>query len=126
MRERLAAPLMAVNNVPQNKVEPTAQTATPSNDRNTQFINQVSAQNVESATANYWSTQFNYCRRQFHSCDFRTATNSDLPGYVKSEVSEPSYSEDGTTILIPKGSRLIGQYKSGMLQGQSRIFISLD
>lgn len=33
------------------------------------------------------------------------------------------YSEDGTQLLIPKASRLIGQYKSGTSQGQSRIFI---
>jgi type IV secretion system protein VirB10 len=52
-----------------------------------------------------------------------TATNSDLPGSVRAIVSDPSYSEDGTHVLIPQGSRLIGQYKSGMSQGQSRIFM---
>ena len=52
-----------------------------------------------------------------------SAANSDLPGYLRATVAEPSYSEDGTQILIPRGSRLIGQYKSGMLQGQSRIFV---
>ena len=52
-----------------------------------------------------------------------SATNSDLPGYLRASVSEPVYSEDGTRILVPSGSRLIGQYKSGMLQGQSRIFV---
>jgi type IV secretion system protein VirB10 len=52
-----------------------------------------------------------------------SATNSDLPGYLRASVSEPVYSEDGTQVLVPVGSRLIGQYKSGMLQGQARIFI---
>jgi len=51
------------------------------------------------------------------------AMNSDLPGMVTATVTSPAYAYTGSLELIPKGSRLIGQYSSAVLQGQSRIFI---
>ena len=52
-----------------------------------------------------------------------TAIESDLPGMVRAVVSENIYSFDGFELLIPEGSRLIGQYRSGLVNGQSRVFI---
>lgn len=52
-----------------------------------------------------------------------TALNSDLPGYVRAIVSRDVRGFDGARIVIPRGSRLIGQYKSGLTTGQSRAFI---
>ncbi|HIF26259.1 MAG TPA: TrbI/VirB10 family protein [Micavibrio sp.] len=52
-----------------------------------------------------------------------TAIQSDLPGMVRAVVSEDVYSFDSAQLLIPKGARLIGQYKSGTVRGQSRVFI---
>ncbi len=51
------------------------------------------------------------------------ASNSDMPGMVTAIVSTPAYSYTGENELIPAGSRLVGQYNSAVLQGQSRIFI---
>lgn len=51
------------------------------------------------------------------------AMNSDLPGMITATVTSPAYSYTGENALIPQGSRLIGQYSSAVLQGQSRIFI---
>lgn len=51
------------------------------------------------------------------------AMNSDLPGMVTAVVTTPAYSYTGAHELVPKGSRLVGQYSSAVLQGQSRIFI---
>lgn len=51
------------------------------------------------------------------------AMNSDLPGMITATVISPAYSYVGGNELIPKGSRLIGQYSSAVLQGQSRIFV---
>jgi len=51
------------------------------------------------------------------------AMNSDLPGMVTATVTSPAYSYTGDNELIPRGSRLIGQYSSAVLQGQDRIFI---
>lgn len=52
-----------------------------------------------------------------------TAINTDLPGMVRAVVREDVYSLDSRRILIPKGSRLTGEYKSGLARGQTRVFI---
>ena len=52
-----------------------------------------------------------------------TAINSDLPGSVRAVVSQDVRGFDGSMVLIPRGSRLIGQYRSGVAQGQSRAFV---
>jgi type IV secretion system protein VirB10 len=52
-----------------------------------------------------------------------TALNSDLPGYARATVTRDVRGFDGTKILIPRGSRLIGQYRSGVALGQSRAFL---
>ncbi|MHB8287194.1 MAG: type IV secretion system protein VirB10, partial [Caulobacteraceae bacterium] len=52
-----------------------------------------------------------------------TALNSDLPGFTRAVVSRDVRSFDGSVVLIPRGSRVIGQYKSAAAQGQSRAFV---
>lgn len=52
-----------------------------------------------------------------------TAINSDLPGLVRAVVSRDVRGFDGTRVLIPRGSRLIGQYSNGVALGQSRAFV---
>ncbi|MCV9937442.1 type IV secretion system protein VirB10 [Boseaceae bacterium BT-24-1] len=52
-----------------------------------------------------------------------TAVQSDLPGMVRAVVTENVWSYDGRRILIPAGSRLVGEYKSGLTRGQTRVFV---
>jgi type IV secretion system protein VirB10 len=52
-----------------------------------------------------------------------TAINSDLPGQIRAIVSQDVYSFDGRRILIPTGTRLIGEYQSEATRGQKRIFV---
>ncbi|GAA4014051.1 type IV secretion system protein VirB10 [Sphingomonas swuensis] len=52
-----------------------------------------------------------------------TAINSDLPGFVRAVVSQDVRSFDGSRVLIPRSSRLIGQYKSGLASGQTRAYV---
>ena len=52
-----------------------------------------------------------------------TAINSDLPGFVRAVVSRDVLSFDGMRVLIPRGSRLVGQYRSEVALGQSRAFV---
>lgn len=52
-----------------------------------------------------------------------TALNSDLPGYVRAVVSSDIRSFDGSRVLVPRSSRLIGQYKSGVASGQTRAYV---
>ena len=52
-----------------------------------------------------------------------TAINSTLPGMVRAINSADVYSHDGSQLLIPKGSRLVGRYQSSVRRGQVRIFV---
>ena len=52
-----------------------------------------------------------------------TAINSDLPGSVRAVVSQDVRGFDGSLVLIPRGSKLIGQYRNGVAQAQSRVFV---
>jgi type IV secretion system protein VirB10 len=52
-----------------------------------------------------------------------TAINSDLPGFVRAVVSSDIRSFDGSRVLVPRSSRLIGQYKSGVAGGQTRAYV---
>jgi type IV secretion system protein VirB10 len=52
-----------------------------------------------------------------------TALDSDLPGMARAIVSRDVRSFDGSAVLISRGSRLIGEYRSAAAQGQSRAFV---
>jgi type IV secretion system protein VirB10 len=53
-----------------------------------------------------------------------TAFNSTQPGFARAIVSRDVRSFDGTKVLIPRGSRLIGQYRADVASGQSRAIIN--
>ena len=55
-----------------------------------------------------------------------TAISSELAGQVRAIISENVYSYDGSRLLIPAGSRLIGRYSSGVEIAQSRITVAWD
>lgn len=53
-----------------------------------------------------------------------TGIKSDLPGQITAQVTEHVYdTPTGTHLLIPQGSRLIGQYDSQVAFGQSRVLL---
>ena len=54
-----------------------------------------------------------------------TALNSDLPGEVVAQVTQPVYDHVmGRFLLIPQGARLIGRYDSQVAFGQDRALIA--
>jgi type IV secretion system protein VirB10 len=53
-----------------------------------------------------------------------TGLRSDLPGLVTAQVTQNVYdTPTGKTLLIPQGSRLIGQYDAQVSFGQSRALL---
>ena len=52
-----------------------------------------------------------------------TALDSTRPGLASALVSRDVRSFDGTRVLIPRGSRLTGEYRSDVAQGQNRALI---
>ena len=60
-------------------------------------------------------------------CTLLTGINSDLPGLVQAQVSQDVYdSPNGRHILIPKGSKVVGQYASAPMMGQERLMMAFN
>ena len=57
------------------------------------------------------------------NCALSTRIVSDVPGVTACVVSEDVYSADGTTVLVDRGSRLLGLYSSGLEGGRARIMV---
>lgn len=56
-----------------------------------------------------------------------TAIHSDLPGQITAQVTQNVYdSPTGRILLIPQGSRLIGEYDSDISAGQNRLLLVWD
>lgn len=55
---------------------------------------------------------------------FLTGINSDLPGLITAQVSQPVYdTPTGHHVIIPQGSVLIGAYDSRVTFGQNRVLL---
>ena len=52
-----------------------------------------------------------------------TAIDTDVPGFARAVVSQDVRSFDGSRVLIPRSSRLIGEYKGVTQAGQRRAFL---
>ena len=53
-----------------------------------------------------------------------TGIRSDLPGQIAAQVTENIYdSPTGRTLLVPQGTRIIGQYDNNVQFGQSRVLL---
>ncbi|NTF29506.1 TrbI/VirB10 family protein [Agrobacterium rubi] len=93
-------------------------------DKNSQYLSSASAIGDRSAKA-----------RQLKRLDalvpegtlipgiLETAIVSDLPGQIRAITSQDVYSFDGRRVIIPTGTRLIGEYQSEVTRGQKRIFV---
>ena len=59
-------------------------------------------------------------------CTLQTAIDSQLPGYVKCVIPRDIRSTTGDVVLLDKGTRVVGEIHSGLMQGQNRIFVLWD
>jgi type IV secretion system protein VirB10 len=93
-------------------------------DANTQFMNKVSNSKapIEKATR-ILHPDTTLAQGTMIWATLETRIVSDLPGMLRAITSEDIYSEDGSNLLLPRGSKLIGQYTSGIAQGQRRVFV---
>ncbi|OEC93601.1 type IV secretion system protein VirB10 [Rhizobium sp. YK2] len=93
-------------------------------DPNRKFVQTVGSQDVEMVTASR-NDRIDALIPQGTLIRgvLETAIQSDLPGMVRAVTSTDVYSFDGRRILLPKGTMLTGEYKSGMARGQTRILI---
>ena len=56
-------------------------------------------------------------------CVLLTALDSATPGYVTCMVPTDVYSDNGAVILLEKGTKVVGEYRSSLRQGQNRLFV---
>ena len=56
-------------------------------------------------------------------CILQTAMDTSTPGYVSCIIPTDVYSDNGAVVLMEKGTKVLGEYRSGMHQGQKRLFV---
>ena len=59
----------------------------------------------------------------FIDCTLETAIDSTLPGMTTCITATDVWSADGSVVLIERGSKLVGETRSGLAQGQRRVFV---
>lgn len=62
-------------------------------------------------------------RGEVITATLETAIHTDLPGLVRAVINRPVYAFSGHRVLIPAGSRLLGDYVSKITQGITRVFV---
>lgn len=56
-------------------------------------------------------------------CVLQTALDSSVPGYATCLVPRDVYSDNGRVVLMEKGTKVLGEYRGGIRQGQKRLFV---
>jgi type IV secretion system protein VirB10 len=56
-------------------------------------------------------------------CVLETAMQSDQPGFVSCVVTRDVLSDNGQVVLMEKGTQVVGEYRGGLQQGQSRLHV---
>ena len=59
----------------------------------------------------------------FIDCTLETAIDSTLPGMTTCVTATDTFGVDGTTVLIERGSKLVGETRGEVAQGQARLFV---
>ncbi len=59
----------------------------------------------------------------FIDCTLETAIDSTLPGMTTCITATDTFGVDGSTVLIERGSKLVGETRGEVQQGQARIFV---
>lgn len=62
-------------------------------------------------------------RGAFIDCTLETAIDSTLPGMTSCLTATDTFSADGTVVLLPRGTKLIGETRGEVRQGVARVFV---
>jgi type IV secretion system protein VirB10 len=88
-----------------------------------QFAQRFGADGEAASATRMTSSATTVAQGTLMSAVLETAINSDLPGFVRAVISVDVKSYDGSRVLIPRGSHVIGEYKSGLAVGQTRAYV---
>jgi len=59
----------------------------------------------------------------FIDCTLETAIDSTLPGMTTCVTATDTFGADGTVVLLERGTKLIGETRGEVRQGQARVFV---
>ncbi|MFG1314980.1 MULTISPECIES: TrbI/VirB10 family protein [Hyphomicrobiales] len=115
----IASPNLAGLGLPGQQGTPTAQ------DRQTAFLNAaVDRRTVAADRVMAPASPYVLQAGAVISAALITGIRSDLPGQITAQVTENVYdSPTGRLLLVPQGTRLIGQYDNGVGFGQRRVLL---
>lgn len=77
----------------------------------------------QASAANLGNRSYLLARGSYIPCVLETQLVSNIPGSASCVVPQTIYSDDGKVVLIEKGSKIVGEYKSELRNGDSRIAI---
>ena len=56
-------------------------------------------------------------------CVLETALQSDQPGFTSCVITRDVLSDNGRVVLMEKGTQIVGEYRGGLNQGQTRLHV---
>jgi type IV secretion system protein VirB10 len=59
----------------------------------------------------------------FIDCTLETAIDTSLPGMTTCVTATDTFGADGTVVLLERGTKLIGETRGEVQQGQARVFV---
>jgi type IV secretion system protein VirB10 len=69
------------------------------------------------------TTRFLLPKGAFIDCTLETAVDSTLPGMTTCVTAADTFGADGKVVLLERGSKLVGETRGQVQQGQARVFV---
>lgn len=69
------------------------------------------------------NTRFLLPKGTFIDCTLETAIDSTLPGMTTCVTAADTFGADGKVVLLERGSKLVGETRGQVQQGQARVFV---
>jgi type IV secretion system protein VirB10 len=69
------------------------------------------------------NTRFLLPKGAFIDCTLETAIDSTLPGMTTCVTAADTFGADGKVVLLERGSKLVGETRGQVHQGQARVFV---